>query len=202
MAGMEAAALVIGIVSLYNACIDVADRIDAYKNFGTESQATIAQFEASKIRLQDWADKAGIRNGVLADHHDARLDDPQRTPIIIKILQCLKSLFNKLEKNISAIEVPKNQRSVDTDDWFLPFDGNGRQDGNRQTLPRGSRFAWSMGKREKLNKDVVISEGLISALYHVVDPVSKGLEHLPHCMAKPRSSHFMIRKLTLHSVNI
>lgn len=69
---MEAAGLAAGILSLYNACIDITTRFDAYKNFEVESQVTTTYFEALKVKLQDWADGVGIRNGELVDDHDSR----------------------------------------------------------------------------------------------------------------------------------
>ncbi|KAL8825726.1 MAG: hypothetical protein Q9170_007682 [Blastenia crenularia] len=176
---MEATALAIGIASLYNACSDIIARLDAYKHFGTDSRTTIALFDTSKIRLQDWAQAVGIENGKLADHHDYRLDDPTRVPIIINILECLKKLFDRVRHVTSSIKLPIRQQSAgnENDGWVLPFDETGSTEEYPQPLSKKSRLLWSLGKKEKLDKDVLIFEALLNSLYHIIDPTNKPGDH-------------------------
>ncbi|KAL8721991.1 MAG: hypothetical protein Q9225_001426 [Loekoesia sp. 1 TL-2023] len=183
----EGVGLAISIASLYNACIDITARLDAYKNFELESQVTTTYFEALKVKLQDWADGVGIRNGELVDDHDSRLDDPKRVPIIRKALEYLKKLLERVEHTTSSIKLPLRQRSAGTDRWILPFDEDRSKDEHRQPLSKRSRMYWSMGKKEKLNKDVVDFERLVNVLYHVADPTRKGTDRLLESTLSPEN---------------
>lgn len=93
---MEAVGLALGIASLYKATVDILSCLDAYQNFGTESQASLLRFKGAHIRPEDWANRVGIRAGKLADHHDSRLDDPRRASIIKDALACLGKVFSKV----------------------------------------------------------------------------------------------------------
>ncbi len=166
---MEVAGLAVNIVSLYNAVVDILIRFDAYKNFATESRATIIRFEAAKIRLHDWADSVGIKDGKLADHHDPRLDDSKRASIIKDDLDCLKKLLGKIENARSTIKLPTRQRISETDQWITPPDDPGSVVEPHQPLSKRSRIAWATGGKDKLNKDVVVFEGLVNALYHIAN---------------------------------
>ncbi|KAL8931057.1 MAG: hypothetical protein Q9208_000159 [Pyrenodesmia sp. 3 TL-2023] len=167
---MEAAGLAVNIVSLYNAVVDILIRFDAYKNFATESRATIVRFEAAKIRLQDWADNVGIEDRKLASRHDPRLDDPRRASIIRDDLDCLKRLFDQINHTRSTVKLPAQQPKAEKDDWITPFDEVRSGAEPRQPLSKKSRIAWATGGKAKLNKDVVVFEGLVNALYHIADP--------------------------------
>ncbi|KAL8747177.1 MAG: hypothetical protein Q9184_007637 [Pyrenodesmia sp. 2 TL-2023] len=166
---MEVAGLAVNIVSLYNAVADILARFDAYKNFATESRATIVRFEAAKIQLQDWADNIGIKDGKLVDHHDPRLDDPRRASIIKDDLDCLMKLLDKIEYARSTIKLPTRQRTAETNHWITPRGQAGRGVEPSQPLPKKSRIAWATGGKDKLNKDVVVFEGLVHALYHIAN---------------------------------
>lgn len=171
---MEVAGLAVNIVSLYNAVVDILIRFDAYRNYATESRATIIHFEAAKIRLHDWADSVGIKDGKLVDHHDPRLDDPGRASIIRDDLDCLKKFLDKINYTNSTIKLPTRQRIAETYHWITPFD-DAERDAERGAEPRHplskkSRIAWATGAKDKLNKDVLKFEGLVNALYHIANP--------------------------------
>ena len=183
---MEAAGLAVGIVSIYNASIDILSRFDAYKNFGAESQVTIVHFDASKIKLQDWAKSVGIRDGKLVDVHDARLDDPLRGSIIKNALGHLKKVFDKVEYTSSSIRLPLRQRSAGIDDWVTPFDETMSKLEHRQCFSKRSQMAWATGGKAKLNKDVSIFEGLVNVLYDVVNPCEFQSGAVITCMSHGR----------------
>ncbi|KAL8903148.1 MAG: hypothetical protein Q9207_004117 [Kuettlingeria erythrocarpa] len=167
---MEVAGLAVNILSLYNAVFDILVRFDAYRNFATESRATIIRFEAAKIRLHDWADSVGIKDGKLISHHDPRLDDLDRASMIRDVLDCLKQLLDKIEYARSTIKLPTRQRISETNQWTTPLDDSSRDVESNQSLSKRSRIAWATGGKDKLNKDVVVFEGLVNALYHIASP--------------------------------
>ncbi|KAL8859660.1 MAG: hypothetical protein Q9178_003774 [Gyalolechia marmorata] len=174
---MEVAGLAVSIVSLYNATVDVLGRVEAYKNFGTESQTNFVHFEAAKIRLQDWADSVGIQNGQLADRHNPRLDDLKRASIIKTALEGLTKLFDDVERTSSSINLPTRRPTADADIWLTPFDDVRSKPEHHQAGSKRSRLAWAMGGKEKLNKNVVAFDGLITVLYHVANPSDVNGDH-------------------------
>ena len=174
---MEVVGLAVGIASLYKAAVDILNCLDAYQNFGIESQASLLHFEGAQIRLEDWASRVGIRAGKLADPYDSRLDDPRRASIIKDALVCLEKVFNKVDYTTSSIKPLTRQRSAGTNSWAPSHDEPRSKNDPRQHLSKRSRIAWAAGGREKLNKDVVLFEGVVNVLYHVVNPSDTSTDH-------------------------
>ncbi|KAI4225867.1 MAG: hypothetical protein LQ349_006979 [Xanthoria aureola] len=164
---MEVAGLAVGIVPLYNAVIDILGRVDAYRKFGAESQTSLVQFDTAKLRLQDWADSVGIRDGRLADHHDPRLDEPRRARIIKMALETLKALLEEVEHTSSSLKLPTRRPTADADFWPRPFDKTTDKPEHHQVVSKRSRLNWAMGGKEKFNKNIAILEALVTALYQV-----------------------------------
>ncbi|PIG89754.1 ankyrin [Aspergillus arachidicola] len=62
---MEPAGLAVGVIGLFglfNTCLDVANKYDEWKDFGSESRCLTAQFEAQKLRLQKWGEAVGVED--------------------------------------------------------------------------------------------------------------------------------------------
>ncbi|ORY56379.1 ankyrin-1, partial [Pseudomassariella vexata] len=60
---MEAAGLaigVVGLVSLFSNCLDVLDKFEAYRDFGTDLHYVATQFEAEKLRFEKWGHAVGV----------------------------------------------------------------------------------------------------------------------------------------------
>lgn len=182
---MEAAGLAIGIVSLYKATIDILGHVDAYKKFGADSQTSIVHFEAAKVRLQDWADNVGIRDGKLADHHNPRLDEPKRASIIENALECLKTLLEEVERTSSSFKLPIRRPTAEADLWPTPFDETANKPKHHQAISKRSRLNWAMGGKEKLNRDIAVLEGLVTVLYQVAIPGDGGAGHWVTSMSYP-----------------
>ena len=178
---MEVVGLAVGIASLYKAAIDILSCLDAYQNFGIESQASLLHFEGAQIRLEDWANRVGICAGKLADHYDSRLDDPRRASIIKDALVCLEKVFNKVEYTTSSIKPLSRQRSAGTNSWATSYDEPRSKHDSRQHLSKRSRIAWAAGGRERLNKDVLLFEGVVNVLHHVINPSEISTDHRFSC---------------------
>ncbi len=164
---MEAAGLAVGIVPLYNAIIDILGRVDAYRKFGAESQTSLVHFEAAKVRLQDWADSVGIRDGRLADHHDPRLDEPKRAWIIKMALESLKTLLDEVEHTSSSLKLPTRRPTAEAGFWPRPLDQTTNEPEHHQVLSKRSRLNWAMGGEKKFNNNIAKLEKMVTALYHV-----------------------------------
>ncbi|KAE8314329.1 hypothetical protein BDV41DRAFT_221143 [Aspergillus transmontanensis] len=62
---MEPAGLAVGVIGLcglFNTCLDVVNKYDAWKDFGSESRCLTAQFEAQKLRLQKWGEAVVVEH--------------------------------------------------------------------------------------------------------------------------------------------
>lgn len=167
---MEVAGLAVGIVPLYNAIIDILGRVDAYRKFGAESQTSFVHFEAAKVRLQDWADSVGIRDGRLADHHDSRLDEHKRAWIIKMALEALKTLLDEVEHTSLSMKLPTRRPTAEAGFWPTHLDRNTDKPEHHQVLSKRSRLNWAMGGKEKFNRNIAVLEGLVAVLYQVAPP--------------------------------
>ncbi len=76
-------------------CLDVLDKVDAYKSSGSNSHVMSACFDADKYRFSRWLLAVGIVNGRLKDNHHPLLDDPALQPILINCATITASDQNK-----------------------------------------------------------------------------------------------------------
>src|SRR5437762_8290269 len=53
---------IVGLAGLFSLCLDVIEKVEKYKDFGTDSRTLIAQFEADKLRFKRWGEKVGFKN--------------------------------------------------------------------------------------------------------------------------------------------
>ena len=165
---MEPIGFAISVVSLYNVTIDLLHRVRNYEEFGLESQATLLTFDASRLKLENWAKALGISGGKLLDTHDPRLDDPQIASVVKNVLHWLMRVFAKVLHISSSLKLPQHQRVAGVDGWSLPTDDVGNESGQRQASSLRSRLAWAAGGKSKLTKDVRAFEGLVNILNEVV----------------------------------
>ncbi|CAG8069864.1 unnamed protein product [Penicillium nalgiovense] len=92
---MEPAGLTVGILGLaglFNTCLDVLEKVDSWKGFGSESRSMSAQFKDHKIRLEKWGQAVGIEQGRLSDEHDRLLDDPRILSTVQELLSAIKDI--------------------------------------------------------------------------------------------------------------
>ncbi|KAL8832406.1 MAG: hypothetical protein Q9191_000278 [Dirinaria sp. TL-2023a] len=167
---MEPVGLAVGILSLYNTFIEVSSRVRDYREFGVESQTTLLRFDASKLKLQNWAKALGIQDGKLIDSHDPRLDDPQTASVIQNVLRWSTTAFDKVEARSASLRLPLRQHSAGTGGWSLPSDDIKNEVDRRQNSSTKSRIAWATGGKAKLSKDVYSFEELVNILSDVVPP--------------------------------
>lgn len=53
---------VVGLFGLFNTCLDVVNKYDSWKDFGSESHCLTAQFEAQKLGPQIWGEAVGVEH--------------------------------------------------------------------------------------------------------------------------------------------
>ncbi|KAF2182976.1 hypothetical protein K469DRAFT_584627 [Zopfia rhizophila CBS 207.26] len=148
---MEAVGLAVGIPSLLSACMDVLERIEAYKEFGVESRHAVAQFEADKLRLKKWANGVGISDGKWKEIHDPRLKNYDLEVAVKRILNCACEIFDAAER---TREKAKNN--------------------NKAPLPTSIRggLGWAFRRRGKFKNQVEMFRGVVDTLYNLVPPAS------------------------------
>ena len=177
---MEPLSLAIGIVGLYSASIDLLDRIKDYQNFGTESSTTIARFDASRLRLQLWAEAVGIGDNGLRDSHDVGLDDPRISSVVYNILYWSYKLLQKVEDNVNSLKIPKRQQTNGEQWSLLSQDGRAEAEYQKKFSKKG-RLAWSTGSKTKVTQDVQEFEGLVNLLHGVISPRDVRAEGVTNC---------------------
>ncbi|KAL9626352.1 MAG: hypothetical protein Q9204_007373, partial [Flavoplaca sp. TL-2023a] len=163
---MEAAGLAVGILSLYNAAIDILGRVDTYKKFGAESQISLVHFEAAKVRLQDWADRVGIREGKMANF------EAKRAVIVKTALENLKMLLDEVEHTSSSFKLSIRRPTANANLLVET-----EQKPEHYQVSKRSRLDWAMGGKEKLNKNIAVLERLVNVLYQVATPGGASAGH-------------------------
>lgn len=194
---MEPVSLAVGLVPIFISAIDILDRVRDYKEFGDESETTLSRFEASKLKLQNWAKASGICDGKLSDAHDPRLDEPRTASVVQNILHASIKIFDKVEYQSQSLRLPTRQLSAGIDGWAVPADDIRQSHPERQILSKRSRLAWATGGKARFEKDVRNFESLVNVLTDVVP--SRGLEE--ESLAKsmlPRSTDLALGIILIH----
>lgn len=177
---MEPLGLAVGIAGLYRMFIDISDGVKNYRDFGTESSTTIARFDASNLRLQNWAKAVGIGDCELTESHDVRLDDPRTEPVVRNLLYWSCKLFQKVEYNTTSLKFPVRQRT-DGEQLSLPSHHDGAEAKYQQKLSKKGRLAWSTGLKTKFTQDVRQFEELVNILHDVVSPRDTREDGVTNC---------------------
>ena len=167
---MEPVSLAVGLVPLFTSAIDILDRVQDYKEFGADSETSLSHFEASKLKLQNWAKALGICDGKLSDAHDARLDDSRTASVVQNLLQASIRIFDKVEYQRESLRLPVRQRSAGIDGWAAPADDIRHSHPDRQIFSKRSRLAWATGGKTRFERDVHNFESLVNVLSDVVPP--------------------------------
>ncbi|KAH7144327.1 ankyrin-1, partial [Dactylonectria estremocensis] len=66
---MEPVGLAVGIAGLaglFSSCLEVVENVDSYRDFEHDSRSLAAQFDADRLRFQQWGRSIGIEEGQLA----------------------------------------------------------------------------------------------------------------------------------------
>lgn len=162
--------LAVGILTLYNAAFDLVVLVRDYKDFETDSSATIVRFNASKLKLEKWAETLGIRDGKLVDSHDSRLYDSRTALVVKNILRSIHQLFDKVEYKTKSLKLATGQRSAGVDELPVRLKDVRNEAEQHPAISKKDRIAWVMGGKSTLSKDVQNFEGLVNILYDVVGP--------------------------------
>ena len=192
---MEPVSLAVGLVPILISALEILDRVRDYREFGDESEATLSHFEASKLKLQNWAKALGISDGKLSDVHDARLDDSRTASVVQNILRASIRLFDKVEYQSESLRLPVRQRSAGIDGWVVPTDDIRHSHPDRQISSKRSRLAWATGGKARFEKDVRNFESLVNVLIDVVP--SRELEGESLAKSMPPCTRYLAMGIAL-----
>lgn len=166
---MEPAGLAVGLVGLaglFSSCLEVVDRFDSWKNFGSDSQSLGSRFRAEKLRLEKWGETVGFERGTLSrDHHEA-LDDAR--------------IISKVREHLLIIE----DICSNTNDASLLVAGTDAEPAKHGLLPGGQfqlypstlsksrtqRVKWALRDKAKCIAQVENLGRLVQDLHNLVPP--------------------------------
>ena len=166
---MEAAGLAVGIASLFTACLEVLERVDAYKDFDVESHHALALFDAGKARLQRWGAEMDISGGRLKDPHDPRLDNPEINLVIRKLLDNAIEIFAEAESTRSRLHnstegEPKGPLDLQGDPKAQPLK---RTKSYGPSLVK-DRLRWALRSRGRFINHVDMLNKVVDSLHSLV----------------------------------
>ena len=165
---MDVLGLLVGIPGFFTSCIEIVERIDAYKDFGVDSPVTVARFEAEKLRLKKWSDQMGIRDGSLLDDHDPRLDDPEHRSVVAKILCGVCQILEVTEPMDSRLralfEISGQSNASISKEFAEP------RRSTRNVKIRKQGIVWSLRSKARFQTQVENMNKAVSTLYELIPP--------------------------------
>jgi hypothetical protein len=153
---MEVIGLVTSIASLaqlFTTCMDVLDKVDTYRNFGSDSRYLVDQFDADKLLLKQWATNIGLESKVPDPRKEeigraSLFDDEEILSCMKRILADIMGIFEEMEAGIDKLHL------------------SGRF-GYEQSSPPGMRkkIGWALTGKLKFVHQIQQFEALLSRLY-------------------------------------
>jgi hypothetical protein len=90
---MEVAGLVVGVAGLaelFSTCLDALEKTQQYRNSATDMHHLETQFQAEKLRFQQWGHDIGLKRGeTLKEGHHKALEEEDTRKTIQEILQTI-----------------------------------------------------------------------------------------------------------------
>src|SRR5579859_7373691 len=85
----------LGLPGVFLSCVQCLELVDSGKNYAKELEIIWTKFDAQRVRLLIWGQVTGII-GTLP--YDTTLNDPEIRASIERNLNCIKLLFNDVDK--------------------------------------------------------------------------------------------------------
>ena len=168
---MEVAGVVLGLAGLYSPCTELINRIDTYKNFGSDSRHLSAQSLADKVYFYQWAESAGLSQKGLADVHDGRLDNVATAQAVVQVLRSIFGLLQTVDEALSKLDTGYEHRGASSADSLSSNlrDSQAASAGNSFARKR-RKLTWSLGGKSRLNTQTEVFKSLVEKLYNLVPP--------------------------------
>jgi hypothetical protein len=147
---------ILGLAGLISTCLDIVQRVDAYKDYHVDSRAILAQWEADKYRFRQWARCFGAIEESTRDYEDSEIGR-----LLKQLLLSIREIFSRVDDDLFRQETtttPKFQESSS----------------------RRRRVSWALvGKKRFVDRAKQFGE-LVQRLYDVVATGwSKFIPHIP-----------------------
>ncbi|KAJ5352213.1 hypothetical protein N7452_001187 [Penicillium brevicompactum] len=160
---MEPAGLAVGIlglVGLFNTCLDILDKFDSWRDYGSESRSLTAQFKAHKIQLERWGLAVGLGKDGLSDQHDKLLDDPHTLLTVEELLSAIRDVC-RYDDDADSKSKPTFEKHAHS---------RGPMESKRQKL------SWALRDKPKRIAQVAHFSSIVQTLHALVPP--KGVERV------------------------
>ena len=169
---MEPVGLAVGIVGLaglFSSCLEVVEKVSAYKSFEKDSSRLGSQFKATKLRLKHWGEAVGLStDGTLASKHHAALDDPDTCEMVKELLKCIADASMANAGHGATLNGPvqtqKGRGVLSTSLLHRPMDAK------PLSKTRSNRIGWALTGRSNRIEEVDVLQELVQHLHDLVPP--------------------------------
>jgi hypothetical protein len=95
----DIAGLVFGVVSAWQACVQVFEIIDSGKKYGMDYEVLRVKLEVERIRLLVWGEAVGLSEVEKGKPSpDARLNREDVRTVVLRLLGCIQHVFEHSER--------------------------------------------------------------------------------------------------------
>lgn len=167
---MEPVGLAVGIsglAGLFTSCLEVIENIDSYRDFGLDSRALAAQFDADRLRFEEWGQAVGVKLGKLSEDHHRALDDPRKLSMTKELLYLIKQISGDSDGALTQHELLLDAE-LTAQTRFTP----NRAWPNRSSLAASKRqkIAWALRGKRKRTAQVEQFGALVQHLHTLIPP--------------------------------
>jgi hypothetical protein len=154
---------VIGLAGLFNTCLDVVARVDAYRDFGFDSRCLAAQFEADKLRFERWGRAVGLEQGKLSTNYHPSLAEQSTRSVVAHLISTIQEVCRGSESG--AWQSPSSEQMPGSDAHRLT-----QHPTIVSTSPASTRqkLAWALRGKAKRVAEVEKLGILVQKLYEQV----------------------------------
>jgi hypothetical protein len=161
---------ILGLAGLFSVCLDVIEKVDSFKDFGVDSRAIIAQFEADKYLFTKWAQDVGISKDKPKKNYHKHLDDPETCLIVQRILLIIQEIFSNTEGTMSNLQAAVETGPTSFPDGIRFLKMRQKSEKPQGAISQRSRIGWSLRSKAKLFSQVQQFGALVQRLHSLVPP--------------------------------
>ncbi|KAH7125015.1 hypothetical protein B0J13DRAFT_484360, partial [Dactylonectria estremocensis] len=154
-----------GLAGLFSSCLEVVEKVNSYRSFGSDSHVLDAQFKSEKLRFQQWGRVVGLDQGKLSGDHHPALDDPETFSAVNNHLWIIQDICR-------ADDAPSQRVLGGTglaQDALIPA-GKDRTSYNAPSESKRRKLAWALWRKGERTDQVKLFGGLVQQLHNLVPP--------------------------------
>lgn len=155
-----------GLAGLFSSCLEAAQRFDSWKNYGDDSRALGAHFEAEKLRLERWGQAAGFGQEATSRGHHKALDDPRIESRVHEHLSIIKTICS----DANDISLLRPGASSGHPEHGLFAKGRTPPYPTTASESRRQRLRWAMWDKDKCELKLAMLGQLVQDLHNLVPP--------------------------------